>query len=38
MRVERHDGTRARKVLVGMVVSKDVLARLAPLWDGELFP
>lgn len=37
MRVEKRDGSRERRVLLGMVVDQVVLSSIAPKWDDKLF-
>ena len=37
MKIERKDGASERAILIGMIVSKDVLARIAARWNRNLF-
>lgn len=37
MKTERREGHRERKVLAAMITSRQVISRIAPKWDGELF-
>ena len=37
LQVETFDNAPSRTVLTGLVVSREVLARLSPAWDGNLF-
>lgn len=37
MRIERQDGDRERRILIGMIVNDTVLGRVSSRWDGSLF-
>ncbi len=37
MKVENFDGSKARQILTGLVMSESVLAAVAEQWDGKLF-
>lgn len=37
MRIEKRDGSIERRILIGMVVSRPVLAKISASWDGKLF-
>jgi hypothetical protein len=37
VKVEKHEGSHERRILVGMVVDKSVLGRLAQHWGDEMF-
>lgn len=37
MKVEQKDGSRERRILIGMIVNRTVLARIASKWEDDLF-
>lgn len=35
MKVDRVEGSKARRILIGMIVDRSVVARIAPMWNKE---